>query len=234
MYRVLVLTAVALALVSCQSQPSIPATHADSELSQNPEEQATSTVQVINGQLDETPISVVTHAHWDTLSTEDGILIAEHQHSIADATVVDGILINIFKPQITDPEMIHTIDNPALGLLRYIIDKPTYVGDHMTTSPNDFDWGNHRAAYYALTRDVGHTLVIAVSVPSSDVIVFNISIPRERRADIRDQLISSLQSVTIRDVTLTGDDLIALPDPLPFPSDDIEIATGNTPERPGP
>jgi len=192
--------------------------------------------QVVSTQLAGEEVSVITQAGWDTLAADDSILLAEKHRSIENARKVDGVLINIFRPQVagfdaTDVED----DNVALALLRYIVQKPNYVGDAALVTPRAFDWGGQAAAFYTIFNGIDrYTLVIAVTLRQNEqeVLVMNVGIPVEQTETIYSKLALGLQQITIGETELLGADLNALPDPIPFPSDDIEVATDNTPETP--
>ncbi|MEO0561652.1 MAG: hypothetical protein AAF125_06045 [Chloroflexota bacterium] len=237
MTRTLVYLCVLLSLAACQPQPLFPTPDDDPATltTDNNNINPTTTVQVVNTRLAGTPVSVVTRADWDTLTANNGILLAQKEHAIDTADEIDGVLINIFKPDVEryDPPT-ETSDNPALTLMRYIVSRPDFVGDARVTTPDTFEWGNHSAAYYTLASDKDRrTLVIGVSVDgSTDVIVFNISVPPGETENLHERLIDGLRSITIDGVTLDGADLVALPNPISFPSTDVEIATDNTPQSP--
>ncbi len=192
--------------------------------------------QVVSAQLAGEQVSVVTQAGWDTLVADDSLLLAEKHRSIENARKVDGVLINIFRPQVAGFDATNVPDgNMALALLRYIVQKPNYVGDAALVTPRAFDWGEQAAAFYTIYNGIDrYTLVIAVTLrqDEQEVIVMNVGIPVEQTTTVYNKLELGLQQITIGETELLGAELDALPDPIPFPSDDIEIATDNTPETP--
>lgn len=232
MHRLLVLLALALLLVSCQLQPVPPPTEARGTaiIGGTPQQ------QVVSAELAGEQVLIVTQAGWDTLAADDSILLAEHNRSISNSQEVDGILINIFKPQVTGFDVTSsTNDNVALTLLRYIVRDPGYVGNAALTTPRAFDWGSQQAAYYTVYNGADrYTLVIAVDTNRADhgVLVMNVGIPIDQIGVIYDKLSLGIQQIVIGEIELLGTDLDALPNPIPFPSGDLEIATDNTPEIP--
>jgi len=237
MYRILLLVCLSVFIVSCQPQPLFPSpepTAVELTTENDARRAPSATTQVVNARLRGQAVSIVTRADWDSLEAEDSILLAEKRRYIDETGADSGMLINIFQPHVIGYDVGSRTDNHALAMLHYIVDRPNYVGNASLVPPRGFRWGNHDAAFYTLYKGEGrYTLVIAVNVATSeDNLVVNVSVPAEQRTDLRDQLVDGLRSITVSDVTLTGRDLAALPDPIPFPSGDLEIATDNTPETP--
>lgn len=233
MYRILVLLALALLVASCQPQPVTPPTEAGAAAANSGGVRPT---QVVSAQFAGEQVSVVTQAGWDTLAAEDSILLAEKHRSIENAREVDGVLINIFRPQVAGFDATAVPDeNVAYALLRYIVQNPNYVGNAALVMPRAFEWGGQPAAFYTIFNGVDrYTLVIAVT-PRQDegtVVVMNVGVPADQLGNLYDKLVLGIQQITIGETELRGADLDALPNPIPFPSDDIEVATDNTPETP--
>jgi len=191
-------------------------------------------VQTLTSRLAGENVIITVKSDWHTLIDDDHILLAENEQSIENAQNVDGVLINIFQPHVEDYQGLAQTDNPALDLLRYIVDRPVYVGNAHLIAPHGFMWGDQYAAFYTLANTKNHyILVIAVYVEAiDDVIVININVPEVESEQLRTTLINGIQSIVIGDVELTGDHLRALPEPILFPSGDVEIATDNTPQAP--
>lgn len=160
----------------------------------------------------------------------DGLLLVEHSVSMDDGSPNSGMLVYIFVPPLSEFAVLTGSGNFAYAVLNHVVRMPQRVGRDVTvTEPVGFRWGDYDAAYYLLSGLDARTMVLAVAVPNADkprpsLVVCNISVPNDREGVLRTALPFILDGLSIDGITLDGDALQTLPDPLPFPVPQRETA----------
>jgi hypothetical protein len=155
---------------------------------------------------------------WQSIPQEYGILLTEHAE-LHNANAPNGILVYVFIPVFRDLDM-HRMarGNLACAVLRQITELPSYVGDSTVSEPSCMRLNDHDAAYYLLSDGEGNrTLVLAMTVETEKILVFNISSSAEEAGRIRDLLLVMLANVQINGVFVDPGPLDMLPNPLEFP-----------------
>jgi hypothetical protein len=157
---------------------------------------------------------------WEFYATDHGVVLAEHIGSIATDAQLQGLLAYVFVPPLGGFDLPAMDDqNRARAILRQIIGNPQYVGTAAVSEPIGFLWNNHEAAYYLTDSGEGSlTLVLGVYLPElSKLVACSVSAPRDQAERIRAMLPTLLDGLTINEISLDGQALEQLPDPLEFP-----------------
>jgi hypothetical protein len=204
-----------LALASCQSLAISPTPNQNTDLPTGTEE-ATWMETEMNG----VRLEMRMPRGW-AADVERGLLLAEHTTSTETGDVEVTVLIHCFVPALDNFDLPQEANvNMALVVLEQAVTMPTMVGQNVVVSdPVGFDWGGRDAAYYLLSgADGSKTIVIAVEALRQDsLVVINVSMPASEEMRVRDMLPEVLDGLRINGITMDGNALDILPDPLPFP-----------------
>lgn len=177
----------------------------------------------IETEVDDVTIGMWLPSGW-AVDTADGIIMAEHFTGVENGVPNPGMLVYIFVPPLDRFDLPAETDaNAALHVLNQVVRMPNELGTNVAaTTPVEFFWDDHQAAYYLLTGLDGiRSLVLAVELAGTNkLIVCNISIPGNQVARIREVLPRLLDELAINGANLTGAGLNALPNPLSFPRTD--------------
>lgn len=166
----------------------------------------------------------------------DGLLIADKGAVLNGSAPVLGMVVYFFVPPLESfnlsPEAAPA--NLASHVLDQVVTMPQMLGASAVSTPVAFLWGDHPAAYYLLTSDIGtKTLVLAVSVPDThQLIVCNISLPSNMDAEhlIRDALPWLFEGMTLNGTPLNASVFDSLPEAFVFPSASYQSESNATPE----
>lgn len=166
----------------------------------------------------------------------DGLLIADKGAVLNGSTPVLGMVVYFFVPPLEtfdlSPDITH--GNLASHVLDQVVTMPQMLGASAVSTPVAFLWGDHPAAYYLLTSDIGtKTLVLAVSVPGTNqLIVCNISLPSNMDAEhlIRDALPWLFEGMTLNGTALNASVFDSLPEVFVFPNSRYQSDVHTTPE----
>jgi len=172
-----------------------------------------------HGEIKGVAVDVLVPLNWEATIPEDGEAITLVEHAgLNENGTAEGILVSVFVHELDDMVDVETVDNPALAVLNYVAHNPDYVNDSPVSEPAAFTWDGHHAAYYLRSGVDGiYVMVLAVMLPTEQLLVCNIATPARESQRIRESLPLLLGNLKINGALLDGAHLDDLPNPLNFP-----------------
>jgi hypothetical protein len=155
---------------------------------------------------------------WEAVVNE-GLVLAEPGMSTS-GFADGGMLVYVSVPSLSEFEIDSDDSNIALTALQQVVRMPSHTEhDVGVTEPMGFNWDDFPAAYYLFsTGDGVRMLVLALAIPDKQqIVVCIISIAASEKLRIRAALPWLLDGLEIDGVSLRGESLDVLPNPLPFP-----------------
>lgn len=175
----------------------------------------------IETEVADVKIAMTVPKGWRSQQARYGVLLVENTGYNHPGGKLSGMQIYVFVRGVSDFNFpVGTNRNNAWNILDHIVSKPDYIGDATVSGPTGFTWNEHDAAYYLLHDSHSNlSLVLAMVMAQPErLVVFNVSCPEERAADIQVALPELLQGLTLNDMAVDSSLLDALPDPLVFPA----------------
>lgn len=158
---------------------------------------------------------------WRSQEARYGVLLVENAGYNHPSSKLSGMQVYVFVRGVNDFSIpLGTNSNSAWNILDHVVSKPDYVGDAAVSGPTGFRWKGHDVAYYLLHDSHNNlSLVLALIMPQPErLVVFNVSCPEERAADLRMALPELLSGLTLNDMAIDPSLVETLPDPLVFPA----------------